>query len=67
MSDGKFHLPARKKEYKETSEPIRVSAEAYNIVIDMYNDSQLSMTQIVSKAILYAAENAVYDKEETNE
>lgn len=64
MNDGKFHIPVRKKKHTEESEIIRVSSKAYNIVVDMYNDSQLSMAQIASDAILFAAENAVYDKEE---
>lgn len=64
MSNGKFHLPARKKEYDNKSKPIKVTSEAYNVVVDMYNDSQLSMSQIVSMAIMYAYENAVYDKED---
>ena len=62
--DGKFHLTAKKKEYAEKSTPIRVSKGAYNIAIDLFNDSQQSLSQIVSQAIIYAAENVVYDKED---
>lgn len=64
MKDGKFHLPTRRKGHAADSRVIRVPAKAYNLLVDMYNDSQLSMAQIAGQAILYAYENAVYDKEE---
>lgn len=64
MRDGKFHLPARRKGFAERSMVIRVPAEAYNALVEMYNDSQLSMGQIAGQAIMYAFNNAVYDKED---
>lgn len=64
MGDGKFHLPGRKKDYSDKSQPVRLTTEAYNVLIEMYNDSQLPMSQIASKAILYAAEHIIYDRED---
>lgn len=62
--DGKFHLPAKRKEYVRNSAPVRVTTEAYNILVEMYNECNLSMSQIASKAIKFAYDNAVYDKED---
>jgi|GEM_PF-7023404 len=64
MSEKKFHLPARKKKHTDKSEVARITKDAYNAAVDMFNDSQCSLSQVISKAILFASENAVYDKED---
>lgn len=43
---------------------IWISTEAYNALVDVYNESTLSMTQLGSIFILNAAERVVFDKEE---
>lgn len=43
---------------------IRVSAEAYNALVDIYNESSLSMKEIASLIILKSVDRVVFDKEE---
>ena len=64
-NDGKIHIPARTKKYTKNSRAqIWISTEAYNALVDVYNESTLSMTQLGSIFILNAAERVVFDKEE---
>lgn len=65
MSDGKIHIPARKKKPKNESGVVRLTKDAYNALVEIYNDSPWSLTQVGSKIILDAIENnlIVYDKE----
>lgn len=63
--DGKIHIPARTKTYVNNNRAqIRVNMDAYNTLVDIYNESTLSITQIASMLILDAAERVVFDKEE---
>ena len=66
MSDGKIHIPAKRKKatVQGGSIPIKVTQEAYNAIVEIYNESTLSMTQIASKIILESLDRIVYDKEE---
>lgn len=64
MDDGKIHIPARKKQPVEEQAVVKLTPEAYNTLVDIYNESQLSMKQIASLLIIRAAELVVYDKEE---
>ena len=65
MNQKKFIIPSRKKtvDVVNISPTVRISKEAYMILVDMYNESTLSMCELVSKAVMYANENAVYEKE----
>ena len=64
MKDETIHIPARRKKPIEDSRPVvRVSREAYNALVDIYNESTLSMTQIASLLILSSVDRVVYDKE----
>ena len=64
-NDGKIHIPARTKKYTNNIRAqIWISTEAYNALVDVYNESTLSMTQLGSIFILNAAERVVFDKEE---
>lgn len=64
MDDGRIHIPARRKAPAAGQQVIRVSAEAYNILVDVFNESTLSMKEIASLIIQQSAERIVYDKEE---
>ena len=66
MKDGKIHIPARKKERLDASNKavVRVSVEAYNCLVDIYNESTLSMSQVASKIILESMDRIVFDKED---
>lgn len=63
MSDGLIHIPARKKNTVTDQQVVRLSPEAYNRVVEIYNESILSMKEIVSLLIIHAADRVVYDKE----
>lgn len=66
MSDGKIHIPARRKKAtaQSGSVAVKVTQEAYNAVVEIYNESTLSMTQIISKIIMESLDRIVYDKED---
>ena len=65
MSDGKIHIPARKRKPAPDGQPIiRLTEDAYNVWIDIYNESQLSMKQIASVIIMQSRDLIVYDKED---
>lgn len=64
MKDGMIHIPARKKQSIEQSSPVRLSREAYNALVEIYNESTMSMSQIASTIILQSIDRIVYDKEE---
>lgn len=63
MTDGKIHIPARKKQRTEERAVVRLSPEAYNVLVDIYNESTLSLSQIASLLIVEAADRVVFDKE----
>lgn len=64
MGDEKFHLKGKRKQRTDKSMPVKLTAEAYNALIEMFNDSGIPLKLIASQAILFAAENAVYDMED---
>ena len=66
MGDGKIHIPARKRSYVTDGKRVvvRISAEAYNALIDLYNESTLCMADLASLLILGSADRVVFDKEE---
>lgn len=65
MADGKIHIPARKKQPVMKGHPVvKLTLEAYNALVEIYNESQLSMMQIVSMIIMQSLDRIVYDKEE---
>ena len=63
MADGEIHIPARKKQRTEEQAVVRLSPEAYNVLVDIYNESTLSLSQIASLLIVEAADRVVFDKE----
>lgn len=62
MMDGKIHIPARKKEPVTDQQVVRISAEAYNALVEVYNESSLSMKELVSTIILQSVDRIVFDK-----
>lgn len=64
MSDGKIHIPARKKNTATGPQVVKLSEEAYNALVEIYNESSASMKQIASEIILQSLDRIVYDKEE---
>lgn len=65
---GKFEIriPARKKQpATDNDNPVvKVSAGAYNALVEIYNESTLSMKDIASLLIVEGSKHVVYDKEE---
>lgn len=62
--DGLIHIPGRKKQPTAEHTAVKLTPEAYNILIDIYNESTLSLKQIASLLIINAADRVVYDKGE---
>ena len=64
MNDGIIHIPARKKQPVEEQTVVKLTPEAYNVLVDIYNESTLSLKQIASLLITESADRVVFDKEE---
>lgn len=64
MEDWKIHVPGRSKTQiqKSNGTVIRISSDAYNALVDIYNESTLSFKDIASLLILEAAKRVVYDR-----
>lgn len=67
MSDGMIHIPARKKQPASEQTVVKLTPEAYNVLVDIYNESTLSLKQIASLLITESADRVVFDKEENCE
>lgn len=69
MAQEKFVLTPLKRTYTENKkgETVRVSKDAYNILVDMANESTMSMSQIASKSIMFAFEHLEYGYEKEEE
>ena len=63
MNDEAIHIPARKKQQTSAQMVVKVTPEAYNALVEIYNESTLSLKQIASLLIVKAAERVVYDEE----
>lgn len=48
MSDGKIHIPARRKQPVDDQMVVKVTPEAYNALVEIYNESTLSLKQIAN-------------------
>lgn len=63
QEDGKIHIPARSKQPVDQQTVVKLSPETYNVLVDIYNESALSLKQIASILIVESAKRVVYDKE----
>lgn len=61
--EGRIHIPARHRKITQKSEIIRITAEAYNQLVEIYNESTLSLSQVASLLIIEGADRVVYDKD----
>ena len=66
MSEFEIRIPARKKQPAagKDNPAVKVSPEAYNALVEIYNESTLSMKDIASLLIIEGSKHLVYDKEE---
>jgi len=62
--DGLIHIPAKRRSPVKEQQVVRVSAEAYNALAEIYNESSLSMKEVASKIILESVDRIVFDKED---
>lgn len=62
QEDGKIHIPARSKQPVDQQTVVKLSPEAYNVLVDIYNESALSLKQIASILIVESAKRVVYDR-----
>ena len=51
MNDGMIHIPAKRREEVSQQQVIRVSPEAYNTLVEIYNESALSLKEIASRDV----------------
>ena len=66
MSKFEIRISARKKQPAtgKDNPAVKVSPDAYNALIEIYNESTLSMKDIASLLIVEGSKHVVYDKEE---
>jgi len=66
MSNFEIRIPARKKRPATDKDTpvVKVSPDAYNALVEIYNESTISMKDIASLLILEGSKHVVYDKEE---
>lgn len=67
MSEFEIRIPVRKKQpaTDKDNPVVKVSTVAYNALVEIYNESTLSMKDIItSLLIIESSKHVVYDKEE---
>lgn len=66
MSEFEIRIPVRKKQpaTDKDNPVVKVSTVAYNALVEIYNESTLSMKDITSLPIIESSKHVVYDKEE---
>lgn len=66
VSEFEIRIPARKKQpaTDKDNPVVKVSTGAYNALVEIYNESTLSMKDIASLLIVEGSKHVVYDKEE---
>ena len=66
MSEFEIRIPARKKQpaTDKDNPVVKISPEAYNALVEIYNESTISMKDIANLLIVEASKCVVYDKEE---
>lgn len=64
MSEFEIRIPAKKKKtISEKENPVvKIAAEAYNTLVEIYNESTISMKDIASLLIVEASKCVVYDR-----
>lgn len=65
MSDGMIHIKAKKRKYKTKNPVVKISSDAYNTLVDICNESSMSIGQIASEIILQSVDRIVYDREDS--
>ena len=68
-TDSYIYIPAKRRQPIPTGQRavVRVNSDAYNALVDIYNESTLPMAQIASMLICDAAKRVRLVKEEDDE
>ena len=63
---NKIHITCKKKKESKKDGVVKISSEAYNIIVELYNESRMTMRDVVSEIIIQAYENGMIslDKED---
>lgn len=66
VSEFEIRITSRKKQLATDKDNpfVKVSPDAYNALVEIYNESTLSMKDIASLLIIEESKHVVYDKEE---
>ena len=66
LTESIFTFTKRKKQpaTDKDNPVVKVSPEAYNALVEIYNESTISMKDIASLLIVEGSKHVVYDKEE---
>ena len=59
-----IYIKAKKLRHAGEQPVVRLTPEAYNIVVDICNESGLSIRKVVSEIIVQVKDRIVYDREE---
>lgn len=59
-----IHIKAKKLRRAGKQPVVRLTPEAYNVVVDICNESGLSIRQVVSEIIVQVKDRIVYDRED---
>lgn len=65
--DGKIHIPAKRREYANRQSGIKITPEAYNLLLNVVEESDgLSLKQVASLIIVQAIQKDLirYDRED---
>ena len=64
MEKFEIRIPAKKKKTNSEKENpvVKITPEAYNTLVEIYNESTISMKDIASLLIVEASKCVVYDK-----
>ena len=55
----RIKIPARKLLPVNNSQIVRITADAYNVLVDLYNQSSLSMSEILSEIVIQASQEGL--------
>lgn len=62
MKDGKIHIPVRRMKPVSTQKVMKVTPEACNILVERYNESSVSVKELVSTVIVQSRSSIIFDK-----
>lgn len=65
MKKGRIYIPGKTYEKKNKPERpvIRISVDAYNALVDVLENTNLSLSQVASMIIIQGSELVVYERE----